>query len=90
VRSATFRPLYRMFFWIFLVDCFVLGAVGANPPEGSWITIGQVGTVYYFAHFLVIVPLLSVFERPLAVPASIREPVVVPTMGATMVPGAAE
>jgi quinol-cytochrome oxidoreductase complex cytochrome b subunit len=75
VRSARFRPLYRQFFWLLLIDCFVLGWVGANPAEGHFIWIGQVATTYYFAHFLVIVPLLGVFEKPRPLPTSIAEPV---------------
>ncbi|RMD64820.1 MAG: cytochrome b [Alphaproteobacteria bacterium] len=75
VRSARFRPLYRQFFWILVVDCIVLGWVGANPPEPPYIYIGQVATAYYFAHFIIILPLLSVLERPRPLPASISEPV---------------
>ena len=71
VRSARFRPLYKQFFWIFLADCFLLGYVGANPPEGYFVLLGQVGTAYYFAHFLIVIPLLSFVERPLPLPASI-------------------
>ncbi|MEW5704605.1 MAG: cytochrome b/b6 [Pseudomonadota bacterium] len=71
VRSARFRPLYKQFFWLFLVDCFVLGWIGANPPEGAFVLIGQVATAYYFAHFLVIVPLLGRFERTRPLPESI-------------------
>ncbi len=71
VRSARFRPLYKQFFWLFLVDCLVLGMAGKNPPEGNWIWIGQVATAYYFAHFLIILPLLSYLERPRQLPASI-------------------
>ncbi|MBL8660726.1 MAG: cytochrome b N-terminal domain-containing protein [Rhodospirillales bacterium] len=71
VRSARFRPLYRQFFWLFLVDCFVLGAAGGHPPEGHWIWIGQVATAYYFAHFLIILPLLSYLEKPRQLPSSI-------------------
>jgi quinol-cytochrome oxidoreductase complex cytochrome b subunit len=71
VRSARFRPLYKQFFWIFLADCFLLGYVGANPPEGYFVMLGQIGTAYYFAHFLVVIPLLSFLERPLPLPASI-------------------
>jgi quinol-cytochrome oxidoreductase complex cytochrome b subunit len=71
VRSARFRPLYKQFFWIFLADCFLLGYVGANPPEGYFVILGQIGTAYYFAHFLIIIPLLSFLERPLPLPASI-------------------
>ena len=59
VRSARFRPIYKQFFWILVVDCFVLGWVGANPAEGYFVIIGQVGTAYYFAHFLIIIPLLG-------------------------------
>jgi quinol-cytochrome oxidoreductase complex cytochrome b subunit len=71
VRSARFRPIYKQFFWIFLLDCIVLGIVGAHPPEGSWIIIGQLSTAYYFAHFLVVIPLIGLFERPRELPASI-------------------
>jgi len=71
VRSARFRPIYKQFFWLFLVDCFVLGWVGANPPEGMFVTIGQVATIYYFAHFLVLLPLLGMFEKTRPLPESI-------------------
>ncbi|KAF0225112.1 MAG: ubiquinol-cytochrome c reductase cytochrome b/c1 [Rhodospirillaceae bacterium] len=71
VRSAKFRPLYRQFFWLFLVDCLVLGYVGGKPAEEPLVTIGQVCTAYYFAHFLIIMPLLGKIEKPKALPASI-------------------
>ncbi len=75
VRSARFRPIYKQFFWIFVVDCFVLGWVGANPAEGYFVIIGQVGTAYYFAHFLIIIPLLGKYEKPRPLPNSINEPI---------------
>ena len=75
VRSGRFRPLFRQFFWLFVACCFVLGVVGANPPEGHWITIGQIATAYYFAYFLIILPLLGLLEKPAPVPASITESV---------------
>ena len=71
VRSARFRPIYKQFFWIFFLDCLVLGYVGANPPEGWFVIMGQIATAYYFIHFLVIIPLLNVIERPRPLPASI-------------------
>jgi ubiquinol-cytochrome c reductase cytochrome b/c1 subunit len=71
VRSARFRPIHRQFFWILVIDCFILGYVGANPPEGHFIPLGQAATAYYFLHFLVVIPLISLFERPRAVPESI-------------------
>jgi hypothetical protein len=75
VRSARFRPIYKWVFWLLLFDCLVLGWVGGNPPEGKFILIGRVATLYYFVHFLVVLPLLSKFERPLPVPPSISEAV---------------
>jgi len=75
VRSARYRPIYRQFFWVFFIDCLVLGWIGANPPEGMYIVIGRIASAYYFAHFLIVLPLLSVFETPRPVPTSISEPV---------------
>ncbi len=75
VRSAKFRPLYKWFFWVLVIDCVVLGVVGAYPPEGWWIVIGRLATAYYFFHFLVLLPLLGVIERPRSLPRSISEPV---------------
>ena len=75
VRSARYRPIYKQFFWLLVVDCFVLGWVGANPPEGHFVIIGQVATAYYFTHFIIILPLLSAFEKPRPLPTSIGEPV---------------
>ena len=75
VRSATFRPLYRIFFWLLVVDAITLGVVGAHPPEGHWILIGRIATAYYFLHFLVIVPIVSRIEKTPPLPASIAEAV---------------
>jgi ubiquinol-cytochrome c reductase cytochrome b subunit len=71
VRSATFRPVYKWVFWLLPIDCLILGYVGAHPPEGILITLGQLATLYYFMHFLVIIPLLGRLERPLPLPSSI-------------------
>ena len=75
VRSAMFRPLYSKLFWVFLVDCLVLGYIGGQPAEEPYITVGQIATLYYFLHFLVIIPLLPRFEKTLPLPNSISEAV---------------
>ncbi len=75
VRSARFRPIYKIFFWFLVVDCVVLGIVGANPPEGHWVTVGRIATIWYFVHFLILLPLLSRLERPKPLPVSISQPV---------------
>jgi ubiquinol-cytochrome c reductase cytochrome b subunit len=75
VRSANFRPIYRVLFWIFLADCLVLGWVGSQHPEGLPLILGRIGTVYYFLHFLVLLPLVSRIEKPRPLPESISQPV---------------
>ena len=75
VRSARFRPIYKQLFWVFLADCVVLGWVGANPPEGVFIVIGRICTIYYFAHFILIMPILGKFERTRPLPESIHQAV---------------
>ena len=71
VRSARFRPIYKQVFWLFFADCLVLGYVGANPPEGYFIPLGQLATAYYFLHFLGVMPVLGIMEKPRPVPDSI-------------------
>src|SRR5215469_11133412 len=71
VRSATFRPIYKKVYWLLVIDVLALGYVGAHRPEGIMVIIGQVGTFYYFLHFLVLMPLIGKLERPRPLPTSI-------------------
>ena len=75
IRSAVFRPLYRQFFWILVIDVLVLGYVGAMPAEGLYLLVARVATAYYFIHFLVILPVLGFKEKTIPLPMSISEPV---------------
>jgi ubiquinol-cytochrome c reductase cytochrome b/c1 subunit len=72
VRSCRFRPIMAMAFWVFFLDCLVLGYIGGKPADGIFIPIGQFATFYYFAHLLLIVPLVSRLERPKSLPESIN------------------
>jgi ubiquinol-cytochrome c reductase cytochrome b subunit len=75
VRSSTFRPIYKWFMGVLVIDVFVLGWCGANPPAGFFIPLSQVATLYYFFHFLILLPILGKIERPLPLPPSIAEAV---------------
>jgi ubiquinol-cytochrome c reductase cytochrome b/c1 subunit len=75
VRSARYRPYYRILFWVFIVAVIALGYAGSQPPEGAAKTIGQIATLYYFLHFLVVLPVLGKIERPSPLPNSIAESV---------------
>jgi quinol-cytochrome oxidoreductase complex cytochrome b subunit len=75
VRSATFRPIYKIMFWVFLLDCVALTYLGAKPAEGIYVVLSRLCTVYYFAHFIILLPALSVFETPRSLPRSIGKSV---------------
>jgi ubiquinol-cytochrome c reductase cytochrome b/c1 subunit len=75
VRSATYRPLYKVFFWIFVLVCVGLGWLGSKPAEGSYVFVARILTTWYFAHFVIILPLLGLFETPKRLPSSISEAV---------------
>lgn len=75
VRSARFRPIYRQFFWLLVVDCVLLTYAGGQPPDGAWLILSRLGAAYYFLHFLVVLPVVGLFERPSALPISIGGPV---------------
>ncbi len=75
VKSAKYRPIYRIGFWLFVVCAILLGYLGSKPPEGTYVIAARFLTVYYFLFFLVILPLLPRFERTRPVPPSIYDSV---------------
>ena len=75
VRSAAFRPIYRAFFWVFVIVGLGLGYLGSQPPSDGTVLVARLFTAYYFLHFLVILPLLGLFETPNPLPASIADAV---------------
>ena len=74
VRSARYRPFYKMFFFIFVLDCLLLGYLGAQVPEGIYLLLSRVSTFYYFAFFILIMPALSRLEKPNPMPIGISNP----------------
>ena len=75
VRSAKYRPLYRKFFWVLVLDVAILAYCGGAPAEEPFVMISQIASLYYFLHFFVIVPIVSSIERPDPLPFSITESV---------------
>ncbi|MGF1477620.1 MAG: cytochrome bc complex cytochrome b subunit [Geminicoccaceae bacterium] len=75
VRSARYRPIYKWLFWVLVADVVLLTYIGGKPAEGIYLILGQLATFYYFFHFLIIMPFLGKFERPLPVPESIGTPI---------------
>ena len=75
VRSATFRPIYKKLFWLFVLNALILGWVGSKPAEGIYIIISRLATLYYFIHFLILLPLLGKLEKNRPLPQSIGKAV---------------
>ena len=73
VRSGKYRPVFRVFFWIFVVDCIFLGFIGGAPAQGWYLTAGRIATVYYFFHFLIILPVIGKLETTKKLPNSPSE-----------------
>ncbi len=71
VRSAKYRPLYKWFFWLLVIACLGLGYLGAKPPEGAYVIWSRIFTIYYFAHFLLVMPIIGLIETPKPLPKSI-------------------
>jgi len=92
VRSMRYRPTIRLYYFIFILDCLVLGVCGAHAPDdlvipgvsglqfldadlNSYVWLSRIASLYYFAYFWVITPLMGLTETPLPVPDSISAPV---------------
>jgi ubiquinol-cytochrome c reductase cytochrome b subunit len=87
VRSCRFRPMMKVFFWLFVIDCLVLGYCGSQSVDKSWnlagidvglVYVARIGTAYYFGFFILLMPLLGLIETPKPLPASIATAVLAP------------
>ena len=97
VRSTHYRPVYKVFIALLVIDCIMLGYVGGQTPDAPVVNLGartvmdmtdlgRVLTLYYFAHFLVVLPLLGLLETPTPRPASIAQAILHDTAGAPAMP----
>ena len=76
VRSGRYRPLYKQFFWVFVFACVALGYLGTLQPEGWSLIFARLFAIYYFAYFLIILPVLGLVEKTRPLPSSISESIV--------------
>jgi ubiquinol-cytochrome c reductase cytochrome b subunit len=64
-RGLQFRPLSKLAFYVFVANFLILMQLGAKHVESPFIELGQISTVLYFSHFLIIVPVVSLLENSL-------------------------
>jgi ubiquinol-cytochrome c reductase cytochrome b subunit len=65
IRSTTFRPIFKIFYWLLVADFLLLGWIGQKPVKDVYVWVGQVATVFYFLFFLVLIPLIGTIETKL-------------------------
>jgi ubiquinol-cytochrome c reductase cytochrome b/c1 subunit len=75
VRSTRYRPIYKWFFWAFVLSCLALGYLGSQLPEGIYLTFSRIFAAYYFLFFLVVMPVVGRIEKPKRLTGSITESV---------------
>jgi len=61
-RSGCFRPLFQVIFWLFIADYILLGWSGSNPVATPYYEICQAATVFYFAWFIILNPVVIKVE----------------------------
>jgi ubiquinol-cytochrome c reductase cytochrome b subunit len=65
LTGIQFRPLSKIAFFIFIVNFLILMQLGAKHVESPFIEFGQISTALYFAHFLIIIPFITLLENSL-------------------------
>ena len=65
IRSTTFRPIFKIFYWLLVADFLILGWIGQKPVKDIYVFVGQVATVYYFLFFIFLIPLIGIIESKL-------------------------
>lgn len=89
VRSAKYRPMYKIAFWFFVFTCVALGWLGSKPAEQPYVFWSQFFTFAYFAFFLIALPVLGLIETPKQLPRSISESVLGKSGGGGTLPAGA-
>lgn len=89
VRSGNYRPMFRVFFWIFVANAIFLGWLGSRPAVSPYVGYSQFATLYYFVHFIFILPVLGWYEKTKPLPPSIADSVL-DKSGHAPAPAAAE
>ena len=65
IRSTTFRPLFKIFYWLLVADFLILGWIGQKPVKTTFVIAGQLATLYYFIFFLFLIPITGIIESSL-------------------------
>jgi ubiquinol-cytochrome c reductase cytochrome b subunit len=62
IRSTTFRPIFKIFYWLIVADFLLLGWIGQKPVKDVYVIVGQFATIFYFLFFVILIPFIGVVE----------------------------
>jgi ubiquinol-cytochrome c reductase cytochrome b subunit len=63
IRNLSFRPLGKIFYWVFMANFILLTWIGSKPVENPFIGIGQISSIIYFSYFLLVIPIIGIIEN---------------------------
>jgi ubiquinol-cytochrome c reductase cytochrome b subunit len=62
IRSTNYRPIFKIFYWLFVADFIILMWAGQKPVENIYVWIGTIATIYYFVFFIFLIPIIGLIE----------------------------
>ena len=71
IKSGHYRPKFKIFYFLFILNFIILGYIGGKPPEEPYLTVSRITTVLYFCYFLILLPILAKYETAKPQPLSI-------------------
>nr|BBV24587.1 cytochrome b [Cynops pyrrhogaster] len=64
-RSLMFRSTSQTLFWLLVANTLILTWIGGMPVESPFTEIGQIASVLYFLLFIIMIPLIGLWENKL-------------------------
>jgi quinol-cytochrome oxidoreductase complex cytochrome b subunit len=55
IRGPEWKMGYRIWFWIFVACCLILGWVGGKPVEEPYVMVGRIMTIYYYIYMICLI-----------------------------------
>nr|BAN04803.1 cytochrome b [Cynops pyrrhogaster] len=64
-RSLMFRSTSQTLFWLLVANTLILTWIGGMPVESPFTEIGQIASILYFLLFIIMIPLVGLWENKL-------------------------
>ena len=66
IRNTTYRPIFKIFYWILVGDFLLLLWLGQAKMEKPYLVLTTYASIYYFSFFIFLIPLIGIIETHLA------------------------